>query len=220
MRYRSNVLLGALAALLVLSTAIAAEARRLELSSQRFWAIWEGANKLTVEAPGLYTVACNATIEGTFHSRTLSKVSGQLIGYVTSAAISRPCEQGDAWFQNGTEALPIEGRITSLPWDIRFDSFTGALPRITGVRVQFVRMGWLIHIELSDCLYGTSEAKPSFAILELGATGQVEGLRWDETKFIPVFVTLRGFCEQIVLKKRGTYFVQRTTTKVIVRLVQ
>ena len=62
--------------------------------------------------------------------------------------------------------------------------------------------------------------KPAFGILELSAAGQIEFLRWNEAKLIPVFITLSGLCFESKLKGKGTYFLQRSTTRVIVRLVQ
>jgi hypothetical protein len=226
MRHRTKLAMSALVAALALSAAVTTvDARRIELSNQRFLAIWEGLNKLTFEnSAGTLHVACRATLEGSFHSRTLSKVSSQLIGYVTSAAITRPCEGGDAWFQNGTEEIGTEGRPSTLPWHIRYDSFAGLLPNITSIRVQVVEMAYLVHNEVLNCLYETTAAKPAVGILEINAAKQIESWKWDETKLIPVFIDLEIFrrsCTESRLKGRGAMFLQGSlATRIVVRLVQ
>jgi hypothetical protein len=224
MQRHTKLVMGALIAALMLSAAVTtASARRFEFSNQRFLAIWEGVEPLIFGAGG-QTIRCDATIEGSFHSRTISKVCGQLVGYVTEARIAHPCEIGDAWFQNGIEEIPGEGRTNTLPWHIRFESFTGVLPRITGIRLQVINMAWLLHNELWNCLYKSTAAKPAFGILRVNeVTGLIETWRWDEMKSIPLFLELRSTfpCPEIsTLTHAGQYFVQRSLTRVIVRLVQ
>src|SRR5580765_3632601 len=84
MRTRSKLLLAALATTAFMSIAVSsANARRFEISNQRFRAVW---TFLEFTANG-HVILCPVTLEGSFHSRTLSKVSGQLIGYVTNAFV-------------------------------------------------------------------------------------------------------------------------------------
>jgi hypothetical protein len=226
MQHRTKLLMSALIAALALSAAVStAHARRFQLSNQRFLAIWEEAQKLTFEAAGIFNVACKVTIEGSFHSVTLSKVSGQLVGYITSAATTRPCNGGEAWVQNGTEEIPGQGRVSSLPWHIRYDSFRGTLPRINGIRLQLIGAGFLISVPgVGSCLALTSATKPAMGIVEVNeTTGVVESLRPEESTFIPT-TRLSGLCAEGAFVGRGRVFLQGEpgleTTKIIVRLVQ
>jgi hypothetical protein len=229
MRYRTKLLLTALiTALMLLAATTMAHARRFELSNQRFRAVWNpetspGSQRITFELPG-FNIACRATIEGSFHSRTLSKVCGQLVGYVTSAAITRPCEVGEGWVQNGSEQLLNGARPTSLPWHIRYDRFTGTLPRIERIRLQFINVGLLVRVFVfpvnNGCLILTSAMNPVFAFVEIEAGGTVTGLRADEAPAIQTTTILENFCPEGHLVGRANVTLQGTTTKIAIRLVQ
>jgi hypothetical protein len=97
---------------------------------------------------------CRVTFEGSFHSRTFSKVARALVGYITSAIVAEAgCTGGSA------RALP-----TTLPWHLQYASFTGTLPDITGIRLRVVGAGFQIQEPIVTCLYRTSEAEPLFVI--------------------------------------------------------
>src|SRR6185503_8766261 len=123
MRTRSKLLLTALTAALVMAATVGtASARNLELAEaedQRFTATWTPLQFTGLG--GLIRINCNVTLRGSFHYRTIAKVLS-LIGYVTSAALTRPCEGGEAFILNGTERLP-NGTTpgTSLPWHIKYN---------------------------------------------------------------------------------------------------
>ncbi len=225
MSTRTRLLWGALLAALTLSAALStAQARRIETSEQHFLAIWEEAEKLTFEA--IANIECKVTLEGSFHSRTISKVCGQLIGYVTNAQVARPCVGGNGWALNGVERLK-NGMTTSqtLPWHIRYASFRGTLPRISGIRTQLVGAQFLIEgAGLGECLATTTAAKPAFGIIEVNeTTGAVEGLRADESVTIPS-ITLAGLCPEGRFIRRARVFIQEPTglnsVRITVRLVQ
>jgi hypothetical protein len=67
------------------------------------------------------TSECALTIEGSMHTRTFAKTAGSLIGYVTSAALG-VCSRGSATIL-----------AASLPWHVRYASFSGTLPNITRI---------------------------------------------------------------------------------------
>jgi hypothetical protein len=129
MRTRSKLLFAALTATVFLSFAVgSASARRFELSNQRFLAIWTSL-EFTIE--GLSPVLCPVTLEGSYHSRTLSKVSGQLVGYITAANVNGPlCTNGSAtvlretlpWHGDMVGRAPAVVRPNSLPWHKRRES--------------------------------------------------------------------------------------------------
>jgi hypothetical protein len=64
---------------------------------------------------------CALTIEGSMHTRTFTKTAGSLIGYVTSATLGG-CSRGSATIL-----------AASLPWHVRYASFSGTLPNITRI---------------------------------------------------------------------------------------
>ncbi len=178
MRKSTRLLLGALSATVILAVAVgAASARRIELSEQHFLAAW---TELIFEEGGA-RVNCEVTLEGSFHSRTLSKVCGQLIGYITEAIVHHPCKTPEGWALNGTEVI---GGVTvrqTLPWHILFISFSGTLPRITSIRVSLRNASFLVENFGVSCLYRTSETEPAFGNIGVEAGGAVTGLESDET---------------------------------------
>jgi hypothetical protein len=228
MRTRSRLLLAALIAAATLATAIGtAGARRIQFSENHIRAVWEAAERTTVfDGGGLFEIECRLTVEGSFHSRTLSKVSGQLIGYITEAEAPLTClGGGEVAILNGFE--PDENGVevpNTLPWHVRYDSFRGVLPRIEGIRIQIINgsvLGWNLF---SGCLYTSTAAKPLFAILEVEAGGAITAMRWEEIFNIPLALegALFGFCPAGVrLRRKSTSFtVQRGTVRITVRLVQ
>lgn len=107
--------------------ASAASGRSLSLSSQTF----RGSYASVEFAGGFGTTTCQLTLEGSLHSRTIEKVPGSLIGYITRAILRKPCAQGDATILTAT-----------LPWHIRYSSFTGTLPDITSVNSTIVGLAF------------------------------------------------------------------------------
>jgi len=157
MRTTAKLLGTAAAATLLLALIVAgAPARRVAFSETRWTAIWETLEPFVISEAGELAgpISCPLTLSGTFHSRTLSKVSGSLIGFVDRASV-------------GTNSC-VGGRATvlalTLPWHVRYDSFEGTLPMITAVQIQLV--GVAIQIEGfvgRTCLYLTSAASPARA---------------------------------------------------------
>ncbi|HEV7774749.1 MAG TPA: hypothetical protein VGO48_15820 [Conexibacter sp.] len=101
-------------------------------------------------AGGVGTVECEIVVEGAFHERSISKTRGTLSGFLTSARITR-CARG------GVTVL-----TETLPWHLRYDSFTGSLPNITGIRAGIVGVAFRIR-EPSfgiECLSRTTAEEP------------------------------------------------------------
>jgi len=173
MHTRTKLLLSALTAALVLSAAVGtASARRLALSNQTFRAIW---NPLVFSnAAESIEVRCAVTLEGSFHSSTLSKVNEQLVGYVTSAKVAEAgCSGGKA------RAL-----TETLPWHIRYESFAGTLPTITSIGVRLVGAAFLIEVFGVSCLYLTEASHPARGQINL-SSGVATSLRALESPAIP-----------------------------------
>lgn len=226
MHTRARILLGALVAALALSAAVGtASARRFQLSNQTFRVVWPLEEPLIFEEGGAAVqVKCQVTIEGSFHSRTLSKVCGQLVGFVTQARVKRPCIEGAGWALNGIERLP-NGNVpaTTLPWHIRYNSFVGTLPSITRIRLQLVGAAFLVRIaEAIGCLFRSTAAGPAFGSVNVEGAGTVTGLT-AEPSAIPLFAALEnpGLCPVTgSFRGTGSATVQNSATRITVRLVQ
>jgi hypothetical protein len=223
MRSYLRLMLTALLAALALAAVVATtNAKRIEVSNQNIRAVWEAASPM--EFVGAFEVAirCRLTVEGSFHSRTFSKVSGQLVGYLTRGTIGRPCTGGEVWVANGVETFPNGERPNTLPWHIQYISFSGALPRITRLRLSVSGFGLLVSSFGIDCLYLSTSFSPPSGELEINeTTGEVTGVRPDETVSVPVFQTLSGICASGRFRGAGRVTQQgSTTTKIRVRLVQ
>jgi hypothetical protein len=145
-----------------------------------------------------------------------------LIGYITAAVVPFPCEGGEVAILNGIE--PVHTGTVSpnrLPWHIRFDSFTGVLPRITGIRIQIIDASILLWNAFAGCLYRSTSVKPLYAILEI-VEGRIVDMRWEEAFNIPLTVTLFGFCPAggRLSERSESLEIQGMTARVFVRPVQ
>jgi hypothetical protein len=213
MRIRGRLLLMALTAATLMSLVVSgASARRFEMSNQTFRLIWP---LLSAEIPGTATVSCPVTLEGSFHSRTISKVSGQLVGYITRAFV-----RGGSAECNGTGVARVNSE--TLPWHVRYSKFTGALPNITGVELQLVGASVNVDPEgaAPNCNARTTAAAPALAILIIIIIGAKE-FRANEAARIPLS---GGLCELAgAADLRGTaevFILGSVTTRTVVRLVQ
>jgi hypothetical protein len=101
------------------------------------------------------TVSCPVTLEGTLHSRTISKISGLLIGYITRAIA------GEASCTGGTARALAE----TLPWHVQYLSFAGTLPNITSFSAGVIRASFQVSASvlgsIVTCLYITSQTEPN-----------------------------------------------------------
>ncbi len=182
MRSNIKLLSSGVAAALVLAIGVAgAQARRFELSSQTIRAIWTELPFILGES----TPRCPVTLEGSFHSKTLSKVSGELVGYITRARTRKGAENcASNW---GALFLDTEeGFAQTLPWHILYDSFEGTLPVIRGIRVQIIELSIRFREPLLGirCLYKSLETQPLFLIFRLNAAGTVTGLQAEESEIL------------------------------------
>jgi hypothetical protein len=209
--YRRIVVAPLVAALLF--TAVAAEtaaARRIELTSPLIRAVWETG--MRINAPG---VRCNVTLEGSFHEPfVISKVSGALIGYITRARVEHTGCTGDFWFLNGTEIA-----VQTLPWHIRYDSFEGSLPGITGIRLQIIGLSVYTRNGLNECLYSSTTARPAYARLTINTSLKIREIN-PVGSSIPLNTLISGLCEaQTGWEGVGSFTVLGGTAQIGVRLI-
>jgi hypothetical protein len=167
MRTRSKLLLAALTATFVMAAAVgSASATRLATNNSHWRAIWASMTFKELGFAGA-TIRCRVTLEGSFHSLTISKVSGQLIGAVTRAIVDEPnCTGGKA------RALSEK-----LPWHVKYISFAGTLPSISSVKIALVGAQFLVEaFGFVSCLYTTSDARPARGIVTREAGGVATGI--------------------------------------------
>jgi hypothetical protein len=234
MQRRTRIALTALGALLVLVAACSlATARRIEISDQTFLARWNATapnTYLTFRGGFGISIECRATIKGSFHSRTISKVCGQLIGYVyrdPETTVIHPCPNndinGEYFFLNGTEVLATRTVPNTLPWHIRYLSFAGTLPAITGIKIAIIGFAILASGAGFRCLYQSTEVLPFVGTMQIAANGDVTGFRVNEEESLIPLVSGEGLaCSRTVTASGLAAWrnAAKSTTLVKVRLVQ
>jgi hypothetical protein len=212
MRKSAKALMMTLAAAILLAAATStATANSLEVSNQGIRAYFPSLIFGQLGGGG-NTLTCPVTLEGTFHSRTISKVSGALIGYITRARVQETACIGSANIPNAHAQVLQE----TLPWHVDYLGFEGTLPSVnlllgllnTAFRILELPLG-------ATCLYrGTAKGR---FIRAAGGEGR---LRADETFGIakregsilcPATGAFTGTSETVTLLG--------TTTSIILRLI-
>jgi hypothetical protein len=168
---RTLTTLTTLTATLLMGLAVgSATAGRISTSNPRFRAVWAALSLTSPESE--IRVSCPVTLEGSFHSATIRKTRGALIGAITKAVIG------------GAEPPCTGGRATmlqeSLPWHLTWESFRGTLPRIEGVTFLIRRYAYRIEVTVLGfrvgCLYkdqGRPEENLAGEVAVNRETGQV-----------------------------------------------
>lgn len=212
--------LSVLLAALALGTAVAgASATRLSLSSSNIRSVFSEVQVRVPEFEETLAI-CRVTLEGSFHGSTFAKAAESLIGYLTRAIAAHPCSTGDVFILNGAEVLPGGTRApNSLPWHMRYENFTGSLPRPTGVRVSIIGASIQATLFGLSCLYRSTTANPVRIRFELAENGRVTAIRLDETARIVRFSGSELFCIPITFTGRGSATVLGTTTEVRITLI-
>src|SRR5215218_2044238 len=113
----------ALACALVFASSLTASAARLSYSSQTYRATFARVN---FAGAGVGTIECAMTLEGSLHTRTITKTTGLLMGLMTRATVG-VCARGSATVNTAT-----------LPWHDTYGSFVGTLPNITRINQTVV----------------------------------------------------------------------------------
>jgi len=150
-----------MAAMLLASALSTASARNLEITSAtNFRVTWS-----RLELAGSFVnIRCQVTMEGSFHSRTIPKVQGLLIGSLTRITFKEEsCSGGTAH------------SVRQPPWHFTYEGFTGRLPNIETVRFLFSRFLFALIAFGVTCTYGSSTDNLTFSA-GLNAAGEVTNL--------------------------------------------
>ncbi|HEX4805441.1 MAG TPA: hypothetical protein VFU94_06035 [Conexibacter sp.] len=165
-------------------------------------------------------ITCSVTMEGSFHERTFAKTAEALIGAITRAIAAHPCEGGgEEWaIHNGTETVLRGIPATSLPWPIRYVSFTGTLPLITTVTVNLTG---IVVTATGLCLETFGEAAETRPwVFRIGLGGVVNTFEPAETHLIRPAEAL-PFCTEMARLGgvSGPVTQLGTTTQIAMRLI-
>ena len=185
-------------------------ANRISVTSRTFRSVWTPFTIRDREALGTErTVRCNLTLEGSFHSGTIAKVAGSLVGYINRASLGSPCT-------GGTASVLRE----SLPWHLEYSSFVGTLPSISELRYGLSGFALDVNPEgepQGQCLVH-SESRVGFLLgLAIGAgVGLIAGMViYALSRGVPC-----GLGELILVEEvHGAVTVPGTTTQISVRLI-
>jgi hypothetical protein len=141
-----QMLLAMIGATVLLGACVgSASAGNLSLSSQTFRVTFRN---LTFSG-GFGEVECQTTLEGSLHGRTMAKVIGSLIGYITRAIVGH-CEIGSATILRET-----------LPWHVRYSGFEAILPEITSLIVHTETRFRIREPFGITCLFASTAERPA-----------------------------------------------------------
>ena len=157
----------------------AASANRLSLSTRTLSATW---SSLTFTSSGFATNRCVVTLSGSFHSSTFTKTVGSLVGYITGASIGI------------CSGMTARANTETLPWHLRYASFTGTLPSITSLRFAVVGFSFEI-LSGFRCRYTSTAASPVTTSFTLGAGGTATAVGVSGG----IASSTGGFCPTMVL---------------------
>src|SRR4051794_16657950 len=206
MRNRTTTAATMLAAALLLALSVTSSASRLSYSSKEFRIVWASLS-FSAEEGGV-SITCPVTLEGSFLERTATKVREALAARITTATVGT-CREG------GGTILAV-----SLPWSVTYQSFTGVLPTITGVRYALIGAAFQIEPGLGiRCLARTSTESPAAGEARRDANGRITSLIADSSLAIP---TTGNFeCPRAgIFAGSGEVFVQgSSTTRVTLSLI-
>ena len=173
----TKLLLASLSTAAIFALAVgSASANRLSLSNRNFRVTWTSLRFSNTANANV--VLCPTTLEGSFHSATIVKTVGALIGYVTRASlVNSSCIGGHATI-----------RTETLPWHIRYRGYSGTLPNITLILVGLSRARFRVETGGLTCDVTTEDTgPPSAGSLSPAASRHrshqtpLQGYRWNHS---------------------------------------
>ncbi len=193
--FRKLVLAGLTAALLISLASGAAAANRLATNDLDFYAIWnDESQRLSFEAG--VTIDCEVTLLGHFHTQTITKTLGSLIGLVDHVEVDETgCINGDAI------PVPPEGDVN---WHLTYEGFTGTLPNITGVFLLLQGIEFVIQSDIgADCIASADEGEAgddnALGLAGREASGAITGIDADPNPQIDIsdLPESNGLCDLV-----------------------
>jgi hypothetical protein len=183
-------LLTVVAAVSVLAVAAgAASGSRILVSEQSFWMPFL---PMTIEG-GRPSLMCNVTLYGSFHGTAFAKVIGEDIGDITLVRFG-----GTGRCAEARVFVPLAG---TMPWHLRYAGFTGALPRITSIRVKITAGGFLLIGEgggqPENCLYEFTNEQEFAGAFNVEAGGVISGFTLDATRRIRITRPIAESCSEV-----------------------
>ncbi|HZV74772.1 MAG TPA: hypothetical protein VFF79_13740 [Conexibacter sp.] len=213
MRTHTKLALAALTATLLMALAVnTASANNISVSNQFFRVVWSPLTFIGEGSP--LRIVCNVTLEGSFHSATIVKTIGSLVGYVTRG------------IAGGCTELSATVLTATLPWHVTYEGFSGRLPNISRVRLLLRHTAYITQIfgGLADCLYadaGTNQSENAAGEV-LITSGSANELAVDQTIRLPL-VRGSGLSENCPtregLTNTGNVTLLGATTRITVTLI-
>jgi hypothetical protein len=167
MRNHVKLLLTALTAAVVMAAVVgAASANRLSVNVQGQRIVWTELTFAGQGEGGENAVICDVTLEGSFHSRTIVKTPGLLIGHISRASVNMCEGLGGATILTAT-----------LPWHVRYAGFSGTLPNIRLLTIHLVGANFRIGDVFGfSCLSTTTATNPGIGNANREAGGNITTL--------------------------------------------
>jgi hypothetical protein len=206
MRTRIITAAVALAAALLIALSLPAAARLLSYSEKQFRIVWSTLS-FSAEEGGV-SITCPVTLEGSFHERTAAKVRDALAARIINSTVGT-CREGAATILAATQ-----------PWNVAYQSFTGTLPNITGVRYSLLNAAFQVEPGFGIvCLARTTAEYPAAGDARRDANGRITSLTPDSALAIPTTGNVE--CPRFgIFTGSGEVFVQgSSTTRVTLTLI-
>jgi hypothetical protein len=191
MRTSSRLILSALLASLLMGLAVnSASAGRFSVSNTKFRIAW--TNVTLADPNEVVIIGCPVTLEGSFHSATIRKSTGALIGAITRGTIkTESCSGGSYMILRET-----------LPWHLTYEAFSGTLPNILGMRTLISRYAIQLRarviVEIT-CLY-KYQGDPEENMTAIFARQESGNILWyalaEERGLMRFFSGSSGVCPQ------------------------
>ncbi len=199
-----------LAGLALALAAAGASASRLSFDDLRTRTTTGNATTVTSSLGTL--TGCAATFVANLNSGTFAKSFNALLADVDLLGFAS-CRGGSA------DLLSEETGIS-----LRYNSFAGTLPRVSGVVVSLVGMRLRFEVEGASCLITTSEAEPlKVEYVVDTTTGVVDAIRFVETATIAATDVTENFCDlfgvEAALAGRSIIVEDGATHSIVVTLV-
>jgi hypothetical protein len=210
MRCQGRLLLALLATVGAFALGVASSsAGRLSVSNQTMRITWNALRFNEGRAQ------CAVTLEGSLHSSTFAKSTSALVGHIVGGRTGT-CAVGSAVL-----LTPENGQSSTVPWHVRYGSFSGTLPAIASIRLHIVGFSYRIVKELEFCLYASTAARP--ALLDLvreGGSGALTSASFFGTEGIPLVSGNIGICEPSgLLGGSGSPTIWGSATRVTLTLI-